>query len=832
MFLSRGQGKVTLLSLLLSIFAFALPGFAQGPTTLSRTPWQMYRNPIITGLTLPSTIHGDPAFYVHAPAIPAVNANVPLVSGNGGWVAAPNGNTIGFNTVSRLPAGSCFKALDFTFFQTLVDIPLGTTISQFTISFSGMDDGSRITIFNSANPLGLVVPGSYVYLGGTVTANLASYVVAGQTNRVVVTQVDDCPVGNNLGVADVVLNGNVVPPAPPVTPPTFTIPFETPDGACICTPLLMNTNQNGTQQWYVKADGNGGTLTFKVAAVAVAPGIAETVNAQIVDMATNATVATVSASYSAAQAAPGFTAESVATVTATANAVYRVSVSTPGANPQQAHFRLKADGAQSIATGSPSAPSFEHDEVALYFNVAPGENLNARVFTAGAPPGAANMTFNYLLIDPNGVPMAPGSFTAPTAGFSQMISVLGATPGSWRLEIHSTEHYRIEKTSGADRGIYLTWQSSGEGDVTLRVVTPGGALFNQPVTFEVYNEFGEFIGNFDSANGEFHEPKATAGKYTVKLVNVPPGWSVDDTTFDVYVTCDGVALQEWVVRDAAPPTITMPPDVTLEAIGASGAPHDFTVTATDAIDGDVDIACTAASGDLFPLGPDDSPFTTTVSCTATDDAGNTASGSFNITVQDTTAPSLALPSNPVLEATSAAGRAFSFTPVSTDIVDPSVAISCTIPPAGYVYPLGLGGAPGVTTVTCTATDNAGNSTTGSFTVTVHDTTAPTGACTPSYNPSTKNIPRASRLNEDGFYVVSGSDTASAVTITIGGYTLQNGETVKFTQTPGLNGVVFVNNQGREPIRHFRVGPGDPVITVTDASGNTTTQTCYVPPIPK
>ena len=202
---------------------------AQGPATLSRTPWQMYRNPIITGLPL-SGYHGDPDFYVYAPAIPTANANVPIDTfGNGGWVPAPNGSTIAFGDggSSRLPPYSCFRALDFTFFQTLVDIPQGAIVTQFSISFSGMDDGSRISIFNSKYPGGIVVPGSYVYLGLTGTTNLNDYVVAGETNRVVITQMDDCWSGNSLQVADVVLNGSVViaePPPPPTFPPTFSLP--------------------------------------------------------------------------------------------------------------------------------------------------------------------------------------------------------------------------------------------------------------------------------------------------------------------------------------------------------------------------------------------------------------------------------------------------------------------------------------------------------------------------------------------------------------------------------------------------------------------------------
>ncbi len=73
-----------------------------------------------------------------------------------------------------------------------------------------MDDGSRVSIFNSDYPNGVVIPGSYVYLGGTATTNLASYVVTGESNHVVIIQVDDCCSGNNVRRANVVLNGEII----------------------------------------------------------------------------------------------------------------------------------------------------------------------------------------------------------------------------------------------------------------------------------------------------------------------------------------------------------------------------------------------------------------------------------------------------------------------------------------------------------------------------------------------------------------------------------------------------------------------------------------------
>jgi hypothetical protein len=184
------------------------------PAALGRTSWQMYRTPIVSPVPNFGT-HGNIQYYAYAPPIPAVDANVPLSGVDGGWTAAPNGSTIGFGSGNSSRLSQCWVQADFTFFQTLVDIPAGTTNFTFSIAFSGMDDGSRVSIFNSKYPLGLVVAGSYVFLGGTGTSDLAPYVVVGETNRVVITQMDDCPVGNNLQSATVNLNGTVIPPNTP-----------------------------------------------------------------------------------------------------------------------------------------------------------------------------------------------------------------------------------------------------------------------------------------------------------------------------------------------------------------------------------------------------------------------------------------------------------------------------------------------------------------------------------------------------------------------------------------------------------------------------------------
>ncbi len=165
------------------------------------------------------------------------------------------------------------------------------------------------------------------------------------------------------------------------------------------------------------------------------------------------------------------------------------------------------------------------------------------------------------------------------------------------------------------------------------------------------------------------------------------------------------------VQDDTDPIVSVPADITEEATGANGAAVEFTVSAEDNVDGALDPTCDYDSGDTFPLGP------TTVSCSATDNAGNTGQNSFTITVEDTTAPSLTLPDDITEEATSASGAEVTFNASAHDLVDGDLTPTCT-PASGETFPIGT------TTVTCDVTDEAGNTDSDTFTVTVEDTTAP------------------------------------------------------------------------------------------------------------
>jgi HYR domain-containing protein len=75
------------------------------------------------------------------------------------------------------------------------------------------------------------------------------------------------------------------------------------------------------------------------------------------------------------------------------------------------------------------------------------------------------------------------------------------------------------------------------------------------------------------------------------------------------------------------PTLSLPGTLTVNATFPGGAFVMFVATASDDTDPSPAVNCSPSSGSIFAIG------TTTVTCTATDHAGNTGTGTFNVRVK-------------------------------------------------------------------------------------------------------------------------------------------------------------------------------------------------------
>jgi len=233
------------------------------------------------------------------------------------------------------------------------------------------------------------------------------------------------------------------------------------------------------------------------------------------------------------------------------------------------------------------------------------------------------------------------------------------------------------------------------------------------------------------------------------------------------------------VRDTTPPALTLPADKTVEATGPTGAKVTYSATAVDLVNGSRSVAFVPVSGTIFAIG------TSNVTATSKDVAGNIATGTFNVTVRDTTAPVITIPASQTLEATGPGGAVATFSASATDKVSGSVTVSLSTN-SDSIFPIGTN------TVTATAVDEAGNTATRTFTVKVRDTTKPV-------------------------ITLPANQTVQATTST--------GAVVTFTATAvdivsGTITVTFNRASGSK----FAIGTTTVTATAKDAAGNTATGT--------
>jgi hypothetical protein len=247
--------------------------------------------------------------------------------------------------------------------------------------------------------------------------------------------------------------------------------------------------------------------------------------------------------------------------------------------------------------------------------------------------------------------------------------------------------------------LLITYTAEPEDD-TPPVIT---ATVNGPA-----GQNGWFVGDVSVTwTVSDDESEATSsGCDAQSVVTDTPG-----VTFTCSAESAGGAASESVTirRDATIPTIAGARSPAANGSGWNNTPVAVTFTCADAMSG---VASCVGDTTLAGEGAGQS-----VDGMVMDVAGNSASaavGGINI---DLTAPVLSVPAGPVVEAAGPSGTAVSYTVTAADGLDPTPSVSCT-PASGSTFPIG------VTTVGCTASDDAGNVSTASFVVTVNDVTTP------------------------------------------------------------------------------------------------------------
>ncbi|MGB8509225.1 MAG: HYR domain-containing protein [Pyrinomonadaceae bacterium] len=356
------------------------------------------------------------------------------------------------------------------------------------------------------------------------------------------------------------------------------------------------------------------------------------------------------------------------------------------------------------------------------------------------------------------------------------------------------------------------------------------------------------------------------------------------TVGDTYVTCHDVEFINVVnfkvtVNDTQTPVISCPSNITVTESAPGSGSANVTFPAPTVVDNDPNVQVTfnPPSGSSFTVGG--SPHT--VTATATDVSGNTASCTFTVTVTAVAPPNCSLSCPVNITEHVAVGV------TQTAVNYPNATATGTCSAVSYDVPSGSFFQTGTTTtVTATATDDQSNTVSCSFTVTVTesaDTTPPTitcpaditqaaapGACSANVNPGTPTAsdgsgnpaPTVAGVRSDG-QPLNAPYPVGATVITwtatdAGGNSASCEQTITVTEntpptvTAPANRTVFVGASceaevpnyvtglvasdncssaanlviTQSPAAETTVGPGPHTITitVTDVSGNTTTVT--------
>jgi len=210
------------------------------------------------------------------------------------------------------------------------------------------------------------------------------------------------------------------------------------------------------------------------------------------------------------------------------------------------------------------------------------------------------------------------------------------------------------------------------------------------------------LGELDAADSVGIESVTNDKPITFPFGSTTVTWTVTDTSGNI-----SQATQVVTLVDTIDPEIFAPSDILAEATSLSGTMIELGEATAHDVMGITSV--TEYPPRFFVLGE------TTVTWTATDTSGNSASATQTVTIVDTTSPIITAPDSITVEATSADSNIVALgNPISSDLVD----ISSISNNAPDVFPVGE------TTVTWTAVDASGNSASATQTVTIVDTTSP------------------------------------------------------------------------------------------------------------
>jgi uncharacterized repeat protein (TIGR01451 family) len=461
-----------------------------------------------------------------------------------------------------------------------------------------------------------------------------------------------------------------------------------------------------------------------------------------------------------------------------------------------------------LSAGSETCTLICHANLSAIANTTQGSTRGAFVTFGAASPfgncGAIDATFDGIpMTDP---PTDPPSHVPASGAFyplgTTLINVTSATGGgSCSFTITVVEGTPPTITCPPDKTV--TASSPGgthsfmDGEVGTPTTNPSTGVI---VTFE---RSDNIPATYDS-NGNVAAP-AVVYSLTDPFPSGSTGinWTVTDSNGLAASCTQRILVHDPCASDAQPPTITAPPNVTVSTgpnsttCGVALSPSDGQLGVPEAHD-DCSVVVTTTGippGNLFPVG------VTTVTYTATDGAGHTASATQLVTVVDNTPPVIVAPANasyvcpsdvPAGSPSQAHGNNPGL-PNGGPVFDNCGILSVTV--ADSSTGAGSAASPLIITRTYTATDIHNNSSSAVQTITVIDNTPPTFTFVPAA------VTAYTGPNATTCDTVVNPGTATAT---------DNCGAVTVTRSPSGN--------------TFSVGNTTITWTATDAAGNLTTAT--------
>jgi hypothetical protein len=334
---------------------------------------------------------------------------------------------------------------------------------------------------------------------------------------------------------------------------------------------------------------------------------------------------------------------------------------------------------------------FENGEIKIQHLSITGPTNSATVGIENSQ-GTIGLQYNF---NGTGEPIGDGIavlFVPPTTGQPPVITLFCATPSNGPAPL--TVNFNLA-TSDPDGSIAsIQWDFNRDG------ITAASDVVNQP-TASLSRMFTYL----------------TAGTYTASV-----------TVIDNTGATTSASTPVTVFSGTIPPTTTAMVTPPANAAGWNNTNVTVTLTATDTPGGSgvqsITYSLTGAQTGGGSVNASTASFaitaegTTTVTFHARGNAGNVEADETLIVRIDKTVPTVTPPPDQLVEATSPAGAVVTFASSATDNLDPAPVVTAS-PESGSTFPLGT------TTVTVTARDAAGKSSTGTVTVTVRDTTPPT-----------------------------------------------------------------------------------------------------------